>query len=150
MTVENAALSTAEGRLDDAADVTITLTRDALGALILGGPGAAARKFLTRQIKLRGKRRKVGELLSLFVEPHLGFNVVAPCGACRGRKDQASQVNQASDRSALGSMCTRSATSAKVPSAETSAEAPASIAAAARTESKAPIRSNDSSTPKPR
>ena len=35
MTVENAALSTVEGRLDDAADVTISLTRS---TRIVGGP----------------------------------------------------------------------------------------------------------------
>lgn len=78
MTVENAALSTVEGRLDDDADVTISLTRGALDALILGGPGAAAKKYVTRQIKLSGKRRKLGELLSLFEEPDLGFDVVTP------------------------------------------------------------------------
>jgi len=78
MTVENAALSTVAGRLDDDADVTIRLTRDALDALILGGPGAAVKKYVTRQIKLSGKRRKLGELISLFEEPELGFDVVAP------------------------------------------------------------------------
>ena len=78
MTVENAALSTVRGRLDDRADVTISLTRDALDALILGGPGAAAKKYLTRQIELSGRRRKLGELLSLFEEPDQAFNVVTP------------------------------------------------------------------------
>ena len=78
MTVENAALSTVSGRLDDDADVTIRLTRGALDALILGGPGAAAAKYLKREIKLSGNRRKLGDLLSLFDEPEARFDVVTP------------------------------------------------------------------------
>jgi alkyl sulfatase BDS1-like metallo-beta-lactamase superfamily hydrolase len=78
MTVENAALSTVSGRLDSDADVTIRLTRGALDALILGGPGAAAAKYLRREIKLSGNRRKLGELMSLFDDPKLGFDIVTP------------------------------------------------------------------------
>lgn len=78
MTVENAALSTVSGRLDDDADVTIRLTRGALDALILGGPGAAAAKYLKREIKLSGNRRKLGDLLSLFDDPDPRFDIVTP------------------------------------------------------------------------
>jgi alkyl sulfatase BDS1-like metallo-beta-lactamase superfamily hydrolase len=78
MTVENAALSTVSGRLDADADVTIRLTRGALDALILGGPGAAAAKYLRREIKLSGNRLKLGELMSLFDDPKLGFDIVTP------------------------------------------------------------------------
>jgi alkyl sulfatase BDS1-like metallo-beta-lactamase superfamily hydrolase len=78
MTVENSALSTVLGRLDDGADATITLTRSALDSLILGGPATALKEYITRQVKLSGNRRKLLELLGLFELPDPGFDVVTP------------------------------------------------------------------------
>ena len=78
MTIENSALSTVEGRLEDSADATITLTREALNALILDGPEAAGEEFAAGRIKIDGDGEKLGELLGLFEFPDPGFDVVSP------------------------------------------------------------------------
>ena len=78
MTVENGALSTVSGRLDEAADATIKLTRGALDTLILDGPEAAGEEFAAGRIALEGNGEKLGELLGLFDFPDPGFNVVTP------------------------------------------------------------------------
>ena len=78
MTVENGALSTVEGRLADDADATIELTRDALHALIMGGPEAAGEEFAAGRIKVSGDGEKLGELLGLFDRPSPGFEIVRP------------------------------------------------------------------------
>ncbi len=57
MTIENSALSTVSGRLDDDADATIALTRGALDALILDGPEAAGKEFEAGRIKITGTAR---------------------------------------------------------------------------------------------
>ena len=78
MTVENGALSTVEGRLADDADATIELTRDALHALVMGGPEAAGKEFEAGRIKISGEGEKLGELLGLFDPPDPGFEIVRP------------------------------------------------------------------------
>jgi alkyl sulfatase BDS1-like metallo-beta-lactamase superfamily hydrolase len=78
MSVENGALSTVEGRLAEDADATIELTRDALHALILGGPEAAGEEFAAGRIKVSGDGEKLGELLGLFDRPDPGFEIVRP------------------------------------------------------------------------
>jgi alkyl sulfatase BDS1-like metallo-beta-lactamase superfamily hydrolase len=78
MTVENGALSTVEGRLVEDADATIELTRDALHALIMGGPDAAGEEFAAGRIKVSGEGEKLGELLGLFDRPAPGFEIVRP------------------------------------------------------------------------
>jgi alkyl sulfatase BDS1-like metallo-beta-lactamase superfamily hydrolase len=78
MTVENGALSTVEGRLADDADATIELTRDALHALILGGPEAAGEELAAGRIKVSGDGEKLGRLLALFDPPDPGFEIVRP------------------------------------------------------------------------
>jgi alkyl sulfatase BDS1-like metallo-beta-lactamase superfamily hydrolase len=78
MTVENSALSTVEGRLDDDAHATITLTRGALDAIILDGPEAAGEEFAAGRLKIEGDGEKLGELLGLFAFPDPGFDVVTP------------------------------------------------------------------------
>jgi alkyl sulfatase BDS1-like metallo-beta-lactamase superfamily hydrolase len=78
MTVENGALSTVEGRLAEDAAATIELTRDALHALILGGPEAAGEEFAAGRIKVSGDVEKLGELLGLFDRPDPSFEIVRP------------------------------------------------------------------------
>jgi alkyl sulfatase BDS1-like metallo-beta-lactamase superfamily hydrolase len=78
MTVENGALSTVEGRLADDADATIELTRDALHALVMGGPEAAGEEFAAGRIKISGEGEKLAELLGLFDRPDPDFEIVRP------------------------------------------------------------------------
>ena len=78
MTIENGALCTVTGRLDESADATIKLTRGALDALILDGPEAAGEEFAAGRIAIEGDGEKLGELLGLFDFPDPGFDVVSP------------------------------------------------------------------------
>jgi alkyl sulfatase BDS1-like metallo-beta-lactamase superfamily hydrolase len=77
MTIENGALSTLLGTQADDADATITLTRNAIDALLFGGPeGLAA--LAPGELEISGSDEKLGELLGLFDRPDPGFEIVAP------------------------------------------------------------------------
>ncbi|MGC2375035.1 MAG: alkyl sulfatase C-terminal domain-containing protein, partial [Solirubrobacteraceae bacterium] len=75
LTVENGALSTVRGRLDPDAHATVTLTRAALDAILLGD-GAAL--FSSGAIALAGDGAKLGEFLALLDEGDPAFEIVTP------------------------------------------------------------------------
>ena len=77
VTVENGALSTVEGRLAPNAHATVTLTRAAFDAVLLGdGDGAAL--FASGAIVVEGDGAKLGELLGLLDDGDPAFAIVTP------------------------------------------------------------------------
>jgi alkyl sulfatase BDS1-like metallo-beta-lactamase superfamily hydrolase len=77
VTVENGALSSFAGRLAPDADATITLTRTALDAVLLGeGDGAAL--FASGAIAIQGDGAKLGEFLGLLDDGDSAFAIVTP------------------------------------------------------------------------
>jgi alkyl sulfatase BDS1-like metallo-beta-lactamase superfamily hydrolase len=75
--VENGALSTVEGRLDREAQATVTLTRDAFDALLLGERDAAE-LVSTGAISVQGDAARVGELFALLDPGDPSFAIVTP------------------------------------------------------------------------
>jgi len=75
--LENAALTSTQGRLADRADASVTLARDALDAVVLGRTtiGEAVR---SGEIKVAGEPGKVVELFSLFESFSSNFEIVEP------------------------------------------------------------------------
>jgi len=77
VTVENAALSAVRDQLAPDAHATITLTRAALDAVLLGeGDGAAL--FASGAIAVEGDGAKLGEFLGLLDEGDPAFAIVTP------------------------------------------------------------------------
>jgi alkyl sulfatase BDS1-like metallo-beta-lactamase superfamily hydrolase len=77
VTVENGAISTVEGRLAPDAHATVTLTRAAFDAVLLGeGDGAAL--FASGAIAVEGDGAKLGEFLGLLDEGDPAFAIVTP------------------------------------------------------------------------
>jgi alkyl sulfatase BDS1-like metallo-beta-lactamase superfamily hydrolase len=77
VTVENGALSSVEGRLAPDAQATITLTRAAFDAVLLGeGDGPAL--FASGAISVEGDGAKLGEFLGLLDEGDPVFLIVTP------------------------------------------------------------------------
>jgi alkyl sulfatase BDS1-like metallo-beta-lactamase superfamily hydrolase len=77
VTVENGALSSILGRLASDAHATITLTRAAFDAVLLGeGDGAAL--FASGAIAVAGDGAKLGEFLGLLDEGDAAFAIVTP------------------------------------------------------------------------
>jgi alkyl sulfatase BDS1-like metallo-beta-lactamase superfamily hydrolase len=77
LTVENGALSTVRGRLAPDAHATVTLTRDALDAILLG-EGDAAELFSSGALVVAGDGAKLGEFLGLLDEGDPAFAIVTP------------------------------------------------------------------------
>ncbi|HWX86912.1 MAG TPA: alkyl sulfatase dimerization domain-containing protein [Solirubrobacteraceae bacterium] len=76
VSVENGALSSIRGRLADDADATITLTRTAFDAVLLGeGDGAL---FASGAIAVAGDGEKLGEFLGLLDDGDPAFAIVTP------------------------------------------------------------------------
>jgi alkyl sulfatase BDS1-like metallo-beta-lactamase superfamily hydrolase len=77
VSVENGALSTVAGRLAAEADATVTLTRAAFDAVLLGeGDGGAL--FASGAIAVTGDGAKLGEFLGLLDEGDPVFAIVTP------------------------------------------------------------------------
>jgi alkyl sulfatase BDS1-like metallo-beta-lactamase superfamily hydrolase len=77
VTVENGALSTIRGRLASNAHATVTLTRVAFDAILLGeGDGPAL--FASGAIAIEGDGAKLGEFLGLLDEGDPVFPIVTP------------------------------------------------------------------------
>jgi alkyl sulfatase BDS1-like metallo-beta-lactamase superfamily hydrolase len=77
VTVENGALSTVRGRLAPDAHATVTLTRAAFDAILLGeGDGPAL--FASGAIAVAGDGAKLGEFLGLLDEGNPVFAIVTP------------------------------------------------------------------------
>jgi alkyl sulfatase BDS1-like metallo-beta-lactamase superfamily hydrolase len=77
VTVENAALSAVQGRLAPDAQVTVTLTRVAFDAILLG-EGDGAQLFASGAIAVAGEGAKLGEFLGLLDEGDPVFAIVTP------------------------------------------------------------------------
>jgi alkyl sulfatase BDS1-like metallo-beta-lactamase superfamily hydrolase len=77
VTVENGALSAVENRLAADAHVTVTLTRTALDAMLLG-EGDGAQLFASGAIAVAGDGVKLGEFLGLLDEGDAAFAIVTP------------------------------------------------------------------------
>jgi alkyl sulfatase BDS1-like metallo-beta-lactamase superfamily hydrolase len=77
VTVENGALSAVEGRLATEAQATITLTRTAFDAVLLG-EGDGAQLFSSGAITVEGDGAKLGEFLGLLDEGDPAFAIVTP------------------------------------------------------------------------
>lgn len=77
VTVENAALSAVQGRLAPDAQVTVTLTRAAFDAVLLG-EGDGAQLFASGAIAVEGDGAKLGEFLGLMDEGDPVFAIVTP------------------------------------------------------------------------
>lgn len=77
VTVENGALSTVEGRLAPDAHATVTLTRAAFDAVLLG-EGDGATLFASGAIVVEGDGAKLGEFLGLLDEGDPAFAIVTP------------------------------------------------------------------------
>ncbi len=77
VSVENGALSTVQGRLAADAHATITLTRSALDAVLLG-EGDGAELFTSGAIAVQGDGAKLGEFLGLLDEGDPAFPIVTP------------------------------------------------------------------------
>jgi alkyl sulfatase BDS1-like metallo-beta-lactamase superfamily hydrolase len=77
VSVENGALSSIRGRVAPDADATITLTRTAFDAVLLGeGDGAAL--FASGAIAVAGDGAKLGEFLGLLDDGDPAFAIVTP------------------------------------------------------------------------
>jgi alkyl sulfatase BDS1-like metallo-beta-lactamase superfamily hydrolase len=77
VTVENGALSTVAGRLDDDAHAKVTLTRAAFDAVLLG-EGDGVELFSSGAIAVEGDGAKLGEFLGLLDEGDPAFAIVTP------------------------------------------------------------------------
>ncbi len=77
VTVEHAALSAVEGRLVPDAHATVTLTRAALDAILLG-EGDGVELFASGAIAVEGDGAKLGEFLGLLDEGDPTFAIVTP------------------------------------------------------------------------
>ena len=77
VTVENGALSTVEGRLAPDAEATVTLTRAAFDAVLLG-EGDLAELFSSGAIAVEGDGAKLGELFGLLDDGDPAFAIVTP------------------------------------------------------------------------
>ena len=77
VTVENGALSAVEQRLAADAHATVTLTRTALDAMLLG-EGDGAQLFASGAITVAGDGVKLGEFLGLLDEGDAAFAIVTP------------------------------------------------------------------------
>jgi linear primary-alkylsulfatase len=77
LTVENGALSAVRGRLDPSAHTTVTLTRAAFDALLLGDENAAG-IFSSGAFAVEGDGEKLGELFALLDEGDPAFPIVTP------------------------------------------------------------------------
>ncbi len=78
LTLENAALNHTANKQAKDADATVTLTRAAFSEVILGGKPKLDAKLAAGEIKVEGKKEKLGELLSLMDHFDPGFNIVTP------------------------------------------------------------------------
>jgi alkyl sulfatase BDS1-like metallo-beta-lactamase superfamily hydrolase len=78
LALENCALNhTAHMQAKDA-DVTVTLTRAAFNQVILGGQPKLDALIASGDIKIKGQKEKLGELLSLLDNFNTQFNIVTP------------------------------------------------------------------------
>lgn len=77
VTLENGALTYVKGKQADSADVTITLGRPALDA-ILTGQAKVQDQIKNGQISLVGEAEKLYELFGLLDQPNAAFNIVTP------------------------------------------------------------------------
>lgn len=77
VTVENGALSTVSGRVSPDAHATVTLTRVAFDALMLG-EGDVGELFAGGAIAVQGDGAKLGELLGLLDDGDPAFAIVTP------------------------------------------------------------------------
>jgi alkyl sulfatase BDS1-like metallo-beta-lactamase superfamily hydrolase len=77
LTVENGALSAVRGRLDPGAHATVTLTRAAFDALLLGDENATE-IFSSGAFAVEGDGEKLGELFALLDEGDPAFPIVTP------------------------------------------------------------------------
>jgi alkyl sulfatase BDS1-like metallo-beta-lactamase superfamily hydrolase len=75
--VENAALSAVAGKLDPEAQATVTLTRDALDAVLLR-EGDLGELFASGAIAVTGDAVKLGELFGLLADGEPDFPIVTP------------------------------------------------------------------------
>jgi alkyl sulfatase BDS1-like metallo-beta-lactamase superfamily hydrolase len=77
VTVENGALSTVKDRLGPDVQATVTLTRAAFDAVLLGD-GDVAELFATGAIAVQGDGAKLGELFGLLDDGDPAFAIVTP------------------------------------------------------------------------
>ncbi|MGA9284029.1 MAG: alkyl sulfatase dimerization domain-containing protein [Solirubrobacteraceae bacterium] len=77
VSVENGALSAVQGRLAPGADATVTLTRTAFDAVLLG-EGDGPQLFASGAIAVAGDGAKLGEFLGLLDEGDPVFAIVTP------------------------------------------------------------------------
>ena len=77
VTVENGALSAVKGRLASDAHASVTLTRAAFDAVLLG-EGDGAELFASGAIAVEGDGAKLGELLGLLDDGDPAFAIVTP------------------------------------------------------------------------
>jgi alkyl sulfatase BDS1-like metallo-beta-lactamase superfamily hydrolase len=77
VTVENGALNAVRGRLAPDAQATVTLTRTAFDAILLGDADAGE-LFATGTIAIRGEGEKLGALFGLLDEGDPAFAIVTP------------------------------------------------------------------------
>jgi alkyl sulfatase BDS1-like metallo-beta-lactamase superfamily hydrolase len=77
LTLQNGALSAVSGRLDPSAHATVTLTRAALDALLLGDEDAEG-LFTSGAFAVAGDGAKLGELFALLDEGDPAFAIVTP------------------------------------------------------------------------
>jgi len=78
LALENGALNHTANRQAESADATITLTKAAFNEVILGGPARLDAKIASGDLKLEGKKEKIGELLALLDNFDPQFNIVTP------------------------------------------------------------------------
>ncbi len=78
LALENGALNHTANKQADRADATISLTRADFDEVILGGKPALEAKTAAGNIKLKGQKEKLGELLTLMDKFDPWFNIVTP------------------------------------------------------------------------
>jgi alkyl sulfatase BDS1-like metallo-beta-lactamase superfamily hydrolase len=77
LTVEHGVLNYAGGRQAADADVTVTLTRKALDALLLG-EATLPQQMAAGEVKIGGRVETLGELQALLDNYEFWFNIVEP------------------------------------------------------------------------
>jgi alkyl sulfatase BDS1-like metallo-beta-lactamase superfamily hydrolase len=75
--IENGALSAVKGKLSPETQVTVTLTREALDAMLLG-EGDLTELFAAGAIAVQGEGSKLGELFGLLDDGDPAFAIVTP------------------------------------------------------------------------
>lgn len=78
LSLENGALNHTANKQVQESDATVTLTRAAFNAVILGGESQFKAKIAAGDIKLEGQKEKIGELLSMLDNFDPWFNIVTP------------------------------------------------------------------------